>query len=78
MQSRRGPDYPNQDREVAVREGFQEEAMLNCWLRDQQREQAKGMRGIGNSVLHGWEQSWRKERWRLREPELREGAAAWL
>lgn len=42
MQSTRGPDYANQDWELAVREGFQEEAMFHCWLRDQQREQAKG------------------------------------
>lgn len=48
MTSRRGPDYPNQDWEQAVREGFQEEAMLSCWLRDQQREQAKGRMAWGN------------------------------
>lgn len=36
------------------------------------------MRGIGNSVPHGWEQSWREERQGLCEPELGEGVAAWL
>lgn len=45
MQSRRGPDYPNQDWELAVREGFREEAMFHCRLREISR---------GSKQREGW------------------------
>lgn len=41
VQTGRGHDYHNQGWELAVGEGFQEEALLKCWLNNEQREQAK-------------------------------------